>query len=138
MIVRIYTGDGKFIALMPQWDFLNFVAQQGKRYKTFELRMNAEATDLVEQNGRIIGLRAKIPDGTLTIRAALVVGYGGRHSTVPVSKATTTGRQWALRLRPNPRHFSANFSQVAAGVTRRRPEVTVEGPNPKGALPPRN
>ena len=72
----------KFIALMPQWDFLNFVAQQGKRYKTFELRMNAEATDLVEQNGRIIGLRAKIPDGTLTIRAALVVGCDGRHSTV--------------------------------------------------------
>jgi len=72
----------KFIALMPQWDFLNFVAQQGKRYKTFELRMNAEATDLVEQNGRIIGLRAKKPDGTLTIRAALVVGCDGRHSTV--------------------------------------------------------
>src|ERR1700747_2274928 len=44
--------------------------------------MNAEATDLVEQNGRIIGLRAKIPDGTLTIRAALVVGCDGRHSTV--------------------------------------------------------
>jgi uncharacterized protein len=45
---------------------------------------------------------------------------------------------FALRLRPNPRRFSANFSQVAAGVTRRWPEVTVEGPNPKGAPPPRN
>jgi 2-polyprenyl-6-methoxyphenol hydroxylase-like FAD-dependent oxidoreductase len=72
----------KFIALMPQWDFLNFVAQQGKRYKTFDLRMQAEATDLVEEGGRIVGLRAKTPDGTLTIRADLVVGCDGRHSTV--------------------------------------------------------
>ena len=72
----------KFVALMPQWDFLNFVAQQGKRYKTFDLRMKAEATDLIEEDGRIIGLRAKTPDGMLTIRAALVVGCDGRHSTV--------------------------------------------------------
>ena len=72
----------KFIALMPQWDFLNFVAQQGKRYKTFDLHMTADATDLLQEGGRIIGLRAKTPDGMLTIRAALVVGCDGRHSTV--------------------------------------------------------
>jgi 2-polyprenyl-6-methoxyphenol hydroxylase-like FAD-dependent oxidoreductase len=72
----------KFIALLPQWDFLNFLAQQGKRYKTFDLRMNAEATDLIEESGRIVGLRAKTPDGTLTIRAHLVVGCDGRHSTM--------------------------------------------------------
>jgi 2-polyprenyl-6-methoxyphenol hydroxylase-like FAD-dependent oxidoreductase len=72
----------KFIALMPQWDFLNFLGQQAKCYKTFDLRMNAEATDLVEEGGRIVGLRAKTPDGTLTIRAQLVVGCDGRHSTV--------------------------------------------------------
>ena len=72
----------KFIALMPQWDFLNFLAQQGMRYKTFDLRMNAEATDLVEEGGQIVGLRATTPDGTLTIRAQLVVGCDGRHSTV--------------------------------------------------------
>jgi 2-polyprenyl-6-methoxyphenol hydroxylase-like FAD-dependent oxidoreductase len=72
----------KFLALMPQWDFLNFVVQQGKRYKTFDLRMTAEAVDLVEEGGRIIGLHAKTPDGILTIRAALVVGCDGRHSTV--------------------------------------------------------
>jgi 2-polyprenyl-6-methoxyphenol hydroxylase-like FAD-dependent oxidoreductase len=72
----------KFIALMPQWDFLNFLAQQGKRYKTFDLRMNAEATELIDEGGRIVGLRARTPDGTLTIRADLVVGCDGRHSTV--------------------------------------------------------
>ena len=72
----------KYIALMPQWDFLNFLADQGKRYKTFDLRMQAEATDLIDEGGRIVGLRANTPDGTLTIRADLVVGCDGRHSTV--------------------------------------------------------
>jgi len=72
----------KFIALMPQWDFLNFLARQGRRYKTFDLRMNADATDLIEEGGRIVGVRATTADGTLTIRADLTVGCDGRHSTV--------------------------------------------------------
>ena len=72
----------KFVALMPQWDFLNFLAAQGKRYKSFDLHMQTEATDLIEEGGSIVGLRARAPDGTLTIRAALVVGCDGRHSTV--------------------------------------------------------
>jgi 2-polyprenyl-6-methoxyphenol hydroxylase-like FAD-dependent oxidoreductase len=72
----------KYIALMPQWDFLNFLAARGKRYKTFDLRMQAEATDLIEEGGRVAGLRATTPDGELTIRADLVVGADGRHSTV--------------------------------------------------------
>ncbi|MBV8338250.1 MAG: FAD-dependent oxidoreductase, partial [Alphaproteobacteria bacterium] len=72
----------KFIALMPQWDFLNFLAERAKRYKTFDLRLTAEAIDLVEEGGRITGLRAKTPEGILTVRAALVVGCDGRHSTV--------------------------------------------------------
>jgi 2-polyprenyl-6-methoxyphenol hydroxylase-like FAD-dependent oxidoreductase len=72
----------KFIALMPQWDFLNFLAAHGKRYKTFDLRMQAEATGLIEEGGRVVGLRANAADGTLTIRADLVVGCDGRHSTV--------------------------------------------------------
>jgi 2-polyprenyl-6-methoxyphenol hydroxylase-like FAD-dependent oxidoreductase len=72
----------KYVALMPQWDFLDFLAKHGKRYKTFDLRMRAEATDLIEEGERIAGVRAQTPDGTLTIRAALVVGTDGRHSTV--------------------------------------------------------
>ncbi len=72
----------KFIAMMPQWDFLNFLARYGKRYKTFDLRMNAEAKDLIEENDRVVGLRADTPDGALAIRADLVVGCDGRHSTV--------------------------------------------------------
>jgi 2-polyprenyl-6-methoxyphenol hydroxylase-like FAD-dependent oxidoreductase len=72
----------KFVALMPQWDLLNFLAEHGKRYKTFDLRMQAEATDLIEENRRIAGLIARTPDGPLTIRADLVVGCDGRHSNV--------------------------------------------------------
>jgi 2-polyprenyl-6-methoxyphenol hydroxylase-like FAD-dependent oxidoreductase len=72
----------KYIALMPQWEFLNFLATQGRRYATFDLRMQTEATDLIEQDGRVVGLRASTPDGTLTVGADLVVGPDGRHSTV--------------------------------------------------------
>jgi len=72
----------KYIALMPQWDFLNFLADRGKHYPTFDLRMRAEAADLIEEGGRVVGLRAGTPDGELTIRADLVVGADGRHSTV--------------------------------------------------------
>jgi 2-polyprenyl-6-methoxyphenol hydroxylase-like FAD-dependent oxidoreductase len=72
----------RFIALMPQWDFLNFLAACGKRYRTFDLRVQAEATDLIEEGGRVVGLRAKTADGELSIRADLVVGADGRHSTV--------------------------------------------------------
>jgi 2-polyprenyl-6-methoxyphenol hydroxylase-like FAD-dependent oxidoreductase len=72
----------KFIALMPQWDFLNFIADLGKRYQTFDLRMQTEAIDLIEQNGRVAGVRAKTPDDELEIRADLVVGCDGRHSTI--------------------------------------------------------
>jgi 2-polyprenyl-6-methoxyphenol hydroxylase-like FAD-dependent oxidoreductase len=72
----------KYIALMPQWDFLNFVAEHGKRYKTFDLRMQADATDLIEEGSRVVGVKARTPDGDLVIRADLVVGADGRHSTV--------------------------------------------------------
>src|SRR6187402_914157 len=72
----------KFIALMPQWDFLNFLAEQGRRYKGFRLLMQAEATDLIEEGGRVTGVRARGPQGDVAIRADLVVGCDGRHSTI--------------------------------------------------------
>ena len=72
----------KYVALMPQWDFLNFIAAQGRRYAGFDLRMRAEATGLIEEAGRVVGLRATTPEGELEIRADLVVGADGRHSTV--------------------------------------------------------
>ena len=72
----------KFIALMPQWDFLNFLVRQGKRYPGFDLRMRAEVTELIEDSGCIAGVRVRTPDGELTITSTLVIGADGRHSTV--------------------------------------------------------
>jgi 2-polyprenyl-6-methoxyphenol hydroxylase-like FAD-dependent oxidoreductase len=87
----------KYIALMPQWDFLSFLAAHGKRYKSFDLRMQAEATGLIEEHGRIVGLRAKTLDGTLTVRADLVVGTDGRHSTVR-EKAALVGDDYGAPM----------------------------------------
>jgi 2-polyprenyl-6-methoxyphenol hydroxylase-like FAD-dependent oxidoreductase len=72
----------KFIALMPQWDFLDFMASRARRIRSFHLRVQAEVTDLVEEGGRITGVQAKTPEGPLTIAADLVVGADGRHSVV--------------------------------------------------------
>ena len=72
----------KFVALMPQWDFLNFLADRGKSYPSFHLRMRTEAVDLIEDNGRVAGVRANTPNGALEVRADLTVGCDGRHSTV--------------------------------------------------------
>jgi 2-polyprenyl-6-methoxyphenol hydroxylase-like FAD-dependent oxidoreductase len=72
----------KFLALMPQWDFLDFIVEQGRRYPRFQVRMQVEAIDLIEQDGRVVGVSAKTPDGALEIRARLTVGADGRHSVV--------------------------------------------------------
>jgi 2-polyprenyl-6-methoxyphenol hydroxylase-like FAD-dependent oxidoreductase len=72
----------RFVALMPQWDFLNFIAEHAKRYPDFQLEMEAEATALIEEGGRVTGLRAETPQGGLAVHADLVVGADGRHSIV--------------------------------------------------------
>lgn len=72
----------KFLALMPQWDFLNFLVEQGKRYPGFHVKMQAQATDLIEHDGRIAGVKAKAATGELEIQATLTVGADGRHSIV--------------------------------------------------------
>jgi 2-polyprenyl-6-methoxyphenol hydroxylase-like FAD-dependent oxidoreductase len=72
----------KFIAMMPQWDFLNFLAMRAKRYPTFRLLMNTEATDLIEEDGRVVGIRAKTEQGDVNAYADLVIGADGRSSTL--------------------------------------------------------
>jgi 2-polyprenyl-6-methoxyphenol hydroxylase-like FAD-dependent oxidoreductase len=74
-----------FIALMPQWDFLDFLAAQGKRYPAFTVLMHAEATGLIEEGGKVTGVQATVDGKPQEIRADLVVGADGRHSTVRVS-----------------------------------------------------
>ena len=71
-----------FVAFMPQWDFLNFLAAKAARYPNFNLMMEAEVTGLVEESGRVVGVRAKTPNGEIEVRADLVVGADGRSSIV--------------------------------------------------------
>ncbi|HLJ20294.1 MAG TPA: FAD-dependent oxidoreductase [Stellaceae bacterium] len=71
-----------FIALMPQWDFLNFLAEKGARYPAFRLLTRAEVTDLVEEGSRVAGLKASTIDGPIEVRADLIVGADGRTSVV--------------------------------------------------------
>lgn len=70
----------KFVALMPQWDFLDFLSAQAKRFPNFDLCMEHEVVDLLRDGGRITGVQAETPDGPVQIRADLVVGCDGRHS----------------------------------------------------------
>ncbi|MBV8119225.1 MAG: FAD-dependent oxidoreductase [Alphaproteobacteria bacterium] len=72
----------RFVAFMPQWDFLDFVAEKGRGYADFQLATQAEVMDLIEKNGRVRGVRARTPDGRLNVMADLVIGADGRHSTV--------------------------------------------------------
>ncbi len=72
----------KFLAFMPQWDFLDFLAGQGRRHPSFHVLMNAEVVDVIVDNGRVEGVTARTPDGAIQIRSRLVVGADGRHSIV--------------------------------------------------------
>ncbi len=72
----------RFIALMPQWDFLNFLTLEAARYPTFHLRMQSEVTGLIEEKKCVIGLNAISSGRPLSVRTNLVVGADGRHSVV--------------------------------------------------------
>ncbi len=71
-----------FIAFMPQWDFLNFLAERGASYPGFQLRMESEVTDLLQESGRVTGVCVHTKDGKFVVRADLVVGADGRESIV--------------------------------------------------------
>ena len=81
----------KFIALMPQWDFLDFLCEEARRYPTFHIAMEAEVTELLAKGSRIVGVRVKTPEGAGDLFARLVIGADGRHSAVR-GKAKLKGR----------------------------------------------
>ena len=71
-----------YLALVPQWDFLDLLADAGRHYPTFDLRMRHQATGLIENSGRVVGVHVESPDGDYELRADLVVACDGRHSTL--------------------------------------------------------
>ncbi len=91
----------KFMCLMPQWDFLNFIASKARRYPNFHLLLETAGAGLLREGGRVAGVQATSPQGPLDLRADLVVGADGRHSTireragfVPVELATPFDVLW--------------------------------------------
>jgi 2-polyprenyl-6-methoxyphenol hydroxylase-like FAD-dependent oxidoreductase len=111
----------KFIAFMPQWDFLNFLAEQGKRYPTFQVRMEAEVTGLVQQDGRVTGVEARSPTGTFRLEADLVVGADGRGSTVRqqaglevIDLGAPMDALW-MQISKGPDDPGQTFGRIAAG-----------------------
>lgn len=86
-----------FIAFMPQWDFLTFLADEAARFPTFRLRMRSEVTNLIEEDGRIVGLQAATMEGRLEVRTELVVGADGRHSVVR-SRAGLSGEEFGAPM----------------------------------------
>lgn len=71
-----------FLVLVPQWDFLDFLAGHARTLPNFSLRMRAQATEVIEEGGRVVGVRVQEPEGESTVRADLVVAADGRHSTL--------------------------------------------------------
>jgi 2-polyprenyl-6-methoxyphenol hydroxylase-like FAD-dependent oxidoreductase len=87
--MRYVPTFSKFLVLMPQWEFLNFLAENGRRYPKFRLLMETTATGLIIEDGVVRGVRAQTPDGPLDIRAGLVVGADGRSSIVRAAAGLT-------------------------------------------------
>ena len=106
---------------MPQWDFLDFLADQAKRYPTFRLLMETEATGLIREGDRMVGVTARGPDGELDIRAELAVAADGRHSTLRdgagfevIDRGAPMDVLW-LRLSKSPGDPRQTLGRIDAG-----------------------
>jgi 2-polyprenyl-6-methoxyphenol hydroxylase-like FAD-dependent oxidoreductase len=111
----------KFIAFMPQWDFLDFLADEAKRYPAFRLLMRTEATDVIREGETVVGIGAQGPEGALTIRAELVIACDGRHSTIRdaagfqvIDRGAPMDVLW-LRLSKSPSDPGQTFGRIDAG-----------------------
>jgi 2-polyprenyl-6-methoxyphenol hydroxylase-like FAD-dependent oxidoreductase len=110
-----------FLAFMPQWHFLDFLAEQGRKFPCFDLRMKSEVDELIKEDGRVVGLRAATQDGDLEVRADLVVGTDGRHSVVRALAGLEVEDLGApmdvlwLRLSKSPKDGSETLGRINRG-----------------------
>ncbi len=111
-----------FIAMMPQWDFLDFLAEHAKRYPSFKLKMLAEVEGLLEDGTSIVGVTAKLPQGRLEVRSHLVIGADGRHSIVRETSGLKVEDLGApmdvlwFRLAKRPDDGGQTLGRIQAGV----------------------
>jgi 2-polyprenyl-6-methoxyphenol hydroxylase-like FAD-dependent oxidoreductase len=110
-----------FIAMMPQWEFLDFIADQAWPLPTFTLRTRAEVTGLVEEGGRVVGVRGTARDGAFEIRADCTVGCDGRNSTVRAAAGLAVEDLGApidvlwFRVRRDPAEVDSSLARIARG-----------------------
>ena len=110
-----------FIAMMPQWEFLDFLAAEAKKLPSFELRVRAEVTGLIEADGRVAGVRGHSPDGDFEVRADCTIGCDGRRSTVhdaaglPVEDIGAPIDVLWFRVRRDPAEDDSSLARVAPG-----------------------
>jgi 2-polyprenyl-6-methoxyphenol hydroxylase-like FAD-dependent oxidoreductase len=119
---RHIPGPCKFIVLMPQWDFLNFLAQKARVYPNFRLLMQHEAMDLIRDGQRVTGVTVRSPSGELRMDADLVVACDGRHSTLreraqlPVTDVGAPIDVLWMRISRKPGEPPGTFGNVGAGT----------------------
>jgi len=113
--------QAKFVAFMPQWEFLDFLAAEARRYPAFHLLMNTEATGIVRDGDLVTGVAATGPDGPQSIRAELVIAADGRHSTLRdaagfqvVDRGAPMDVLW-LRLSKSPSDPGQTLGRIDAG-----------------------
>ena len=125
---RIQLGDFRglparyaFIALMPQWEFLDFLAGEARSCPPSRCSCAAEVTGLIEEGGRVVGVQAERADGALEVRADCTVGCDGRHSTVRSAAALPVEDVGApidvlwFRVRRDPADLDDTLARVAPG-----------------------
>lgn len=111
----------RFVAMVPQWEFLDFLRDAAQRYAGFELLMRTQALGVVEEGGRVVGLRAGTPDGEVEMRADLVVGADGRRSSVRESAGLAVRNLGApidvlwMRLAKHPGDPSGSGGRIGTG-----------------------
>jgi len=110
-----------YIAFMPQWDFLDFLADHGKAEPHFRLLVNARADGLIEEHGRVTGVNVATPDGPLAIKADLVVAADGRRSDLRAASGLSVEVLGApmdvlwFRLSRKQGDHNHTFGQIAGG-----------------------
>src|SRR5215217_1103570 len=116
----------KFMAMMPQWDFLNFIATKAKKYPTFRLEMNAEVTDVLQRGNKIVGVRVATEQGEVEVLADLTVACDGRTSTVR--------RQAGMSVR----EFGGDHRRALVPAAERRRYAAADAGVPQGRSDPHN
>ncbi len=110
-----------YVAFMPQWDFLDFMSQAAQRYPNFTLRMNTEATGLIEVDGKVVGVNVSTAQGSEQLHADLVVGADGRHSILRTASGLHVQNIGAsmdvlwMRLDKGESSDEAVFARMTAG-----------------------